>query len=96
MHYYAGIKSLWPLQINQPVIDAIKKLNSRNKVLSIGTYDFSTLHTNIPHNKLKNVMRKLINFYFKGEEKQFVAVTNFGGTWTVNKNRFKVTFVRLC
>ena len=44
---------------NQPVIDGIKKLNSRKKALSIATYDFSTLYTNIQYNELRNVMREL-------------------------------------
>ena len=43
MHYFSGVKSFWPVQNNQPVIDAIKKFSSRNKALSISTYDVSTL-----------------------------------------------------
>ena len=58
----------------------IKKLNSRNKALLIITDDFLTLYTGITHGKLKIMMRELINFCFKGEKKQFVAVTKFGAT----------------
>ena len=53
MHYFSGVKSFWRVQNNQPATDAIKKLNSRNKTLSIATYDSFNLYTNIPHNKLK-------------------------------------------
>ena len=35
-------------------------------------------------------MRELINFCFKAGEKQFIAVTKFGATWTDNKNKFKI------
>ena len=56
-YYFSGIKSFCPVRNNQPALYAIKKLNTRNKALSIATYDFSTLNTNILHNKLKNVMR---------------------------------------
>ena len=56
---------------NQPVIDAIKKLNGIKKALSMPTYNFSTLYSNIPHNKLKNVTKELINFCFKGGEKVY-------------------------
>ena len=41
MHYFSGVESLWPVQNNQPAIDEIEKINSRNKALSIATYDFS-------------------------------------------------------
>ena len=36
----------------------------------------------MPHNKLKNVMRELINFCFKGGKNQFIAVTKFTSTCT--------------
>ena len=39
------------------------------KALPIRTYDSSTLFTRISFNKLKSVMRELINFYLKGGEK---------------------------
>ena len=52
MHCFSVLQSFWPVQINQPLIDAIKKLSSRSKELSITTYEFSTLYTNIRDNKL--------------------------------------------
>ena len=57
MDYFSGVKSFQPAQSNQPVIDRIKLLNSRNKPLSIATYDSSTLYSNIPDNKLKNLVQ---------------------------------------
>ena len=66
MHHISGVKSFWPVQNNQPVIDVIKKLNGRNKTLSIATYDISGFYTNIPLSKLKNLTRERIKFCFKG------------------------------
>ena len=37
-------------------------------------------------------MRELINFCFKGGEKQFIAAAKFRATWTDNKSKFKITF----
>ena len=37
-------------------------------------------------------MRELINFSFKGSVKQYIAVLEFGGTWTDDKNKFETTF----
>ena len=41
MHYFSGVKSFLPVQNHQPIIDAIKKINSKNKALSIASYDCS-------------------------------------------------------
>ena len=43
MHYYSRVKSFSPVQNNQPIIDAIKKINSRNKALLTATHDFFSL-----------------------------------------------------
>ena len=37
-------------------------------------------------------MRELINFFFKGREKQFIAITKLEATQTDDKNKFKITF----
>ena len=50
MYYFSETKSFWPAQNNQPVIDAIQKVNSRSRALSMAAYDF---HTNMSHIKLK-------------------------------------------
>ena len=53
MDNFSGAKSFGQVQNNQHVINAIKKLHRRVKLLSIATYNFSTLYINIPQNKLK-------------------------------------------
>ena len=50
-----------------------------------------SVHTNIPH-KILTLMEELINFCFKGGERQFIVVKKFGAAWTVNKNKYKRTF----
>ena len=47
MLYFSAVKSFWPAQNNKPVIDATKKLNKRNKAMSIATCYFPTLYINI-------------------------------------------------
>ena len=37
-------------------------------------------------------MREVINFCFKGWERQFNALTKSGATWTDNKNKLIITF----
>ena len=62
--FFSGINTFWTILNNRPVIDNIKKLNKRNKANSITCFDFSTLYTNIPHNKLIKVLNELIDFCF--------------------------------
>lgn len=56
--YYSGV---WPVQNNQTITDTINKINSIRKAVSMSTFDFSALYTNIPNHKLKPVMGEFIN-----------------------------------
>ena len=67
MLYFSAVKSFWPVQNNKPVIDATKKLNKRNKAMSIATCYFPTLYF-IQQTKY-DVKIELINFCFKGGKK---------------------------
>ena len=58
-------------------MNTVNKLNSRNKTISISMFNFSILYANIPHDKLKSVMRELINFCFDGGEKEFIGITRY-------------------
>lgn len=77
LYYNSDVKTFWPIQNNQIVIDAINKTNSRNKAMSLSTFDFSTLYTKIPHQKFKSVMGKLINFCFSSRVKEFIEITKY-------------------
>ena len=90
--YFSGVKSFWPIQNNIQVIDSIKKLNKRNLAKSITTFDFSTLYTSIPHDKLKNALREIINFGFKGGDKFYIGITNYGARWVKDKSACNITF----
>ena len=90
--YFSGVKKFWPIQNNTKVIESIKKLNSRKKAKSITTFDFSTLYTSIPHDKLKNAMREIINFGFKGGDKFYIGITKYGARWVNDKTKCNITF----
>ena len=55
-------------------------LNKRRKATSVSNFDFSTLYTQLPHNKLLMVLNSLIDFYFDGENK-YITVNNYGASW---------------
>ena len=48
------------------VIDTLKKINGKSSAKRISCFDFSTLYTNIPHDKLLERLNNLVDFAFKG------------------------------
>ena len=59
-------------------------LNKRRKATSVSTFDFSTLYTKLPHNKLLMVLNSLIDFCFDGGECKYITVNNYGARWVNN------------
>ena len=43
--------------------------------MSIGTYDFSTLYTKMPHHNLKYKLSSIVSFAFKGVDKTFIRLS---------------------
>jgi len=80
-HYYAkslffsGIKSFWIIQNNKPLLDCITKINKRKGARNISNFDFSTLYTMLPHDKLIDVLCKLIDFNFKGHTQDRINIS---------------------
>ena len=89
------MKTFWTVLNNQPVINAINNINSRKKARSFSTFDFSALYTNINHNKLRFVLRELINFCFDEDSGNYIAVTKFGARWVDDKKNYKIVYVKL-
>ena len=68
--------------MNQTVTDTINNPNLRNKEILISMFDFSILHANIPHHKLKLVMKELINVCFNSGNMEFTEIVRYGATCT--------------
>ena len=83
-HFFSHIKSFWVIKNNDPVVKTLKKLNARNNAKTISTYDFSTLYTKIPHQKLKHVLYELTDFCFKGCTDSKILIHNNGARWSHN------------
>ena len=84
---WSGINKFWIIQNTKPIIQSINDLNKRNAAKSISTFDFSTLYTKIPHDKLKQVLNEIIDFAFKGGTKEFIKVYNSTANWTKTSSR---------
>ena len=94
--YFSGVKSFWVVQFqnNQPVIEAIEKINRRSSASSISTFDFSTLYTKIPHDKLLFVLNSLTDFCFNGGENNFIEVSSYGAKWVKEDKGFGITLTK--
>ena len=72
---------MWIIQNSSELQDTLLK-NGRN----LKTYDFSTLYTSIPHDKLKDKLNQLITKAFKGMNKKYIKVNKYQAIW-VNKGK---------
>ena len=66
----SGVNQMWILKNSKDLLEILKSQNL-SSCHSIQTFDFSTLYTTIPHDKLKSRMKNLINqcFFFQKEWK---------------------------
>ena len=53
----------------------------------MSTFDFSTLYTNIPHDKLMYVLNEKNDFAFKVGTRDCVTFDNSGAFWTQFKSK---------
>ena len=84
---WSGIKTFCTIQNSYPVISSINKLNNSKAAKSMSTFDFSTLYTKIPHDKLLYVLNKITDFSFKGEARDYITVYNSGTFWSRPKSK---------
>ena len=87
-HFYSGIKSYWIIQNRDPVLRAVKKSCVRKSAKCVSSFDFSTLYTKIPHDKLIDVLNKIIDFVFKGGTRNEISVNRSGhANWVKDGER---------
>ena len=66
--FYSGLKYFWCVDNHQEIVQNLERISTQNNARSVSTYDFSTLYTKIPHDKLIDVMQfnsiQCIIFYY--------------------------------
>ena len=95
LQFFSGVNTFWVISNNQPITNAINKLNNRQRAKSISTFDFSTLYTKIPHDKLLFVLNSLVDFCFKGGMSQFIAIKYSETRWVQDPFKDNVVFGKL-
>ena len=93
--FYSQVKTFWVIQNNEHVIKSIEKLNKRNSVRSMSTFDFSTLYTKIPHEKLLEVMNSITEFCFQGGSHDLISFTlssKSHARWVPNNSKAEIKY----
>ena len=93
--FYSQVKTFWVIQNNEHVINSIKKLNKKGSVRSMSTFDFSTLYTKIPHEKLLEVMSSITDFCFQGGSHELISFSlssKSNARWVANSSRAAIKF----
>lgn len=90
--FLSNYNKFWVLQNPNPVLDSVKHINRKKGAKSIATYDFSTLYTKLPHDKLIKELHKLIDFVFKGGNKSYIKINKWGKAFWGKKTKDSVGF----
>ena len=81
--YLSNYNTFWVLQNSDPIIQSF---NIKRRATSIPTYDFSTLCTELPHDKLNSKLSSSDDFVYKGWDKTFIRLSHNGAVnWGKNK-----------
>ena len=73
--YFSGLKQFWPIDSHDEVVNALNRLSSKERAISIATYDFSTLYTKIPHNKLIEVLNLTAKSVFNDTDRKHLVAS---------------------
>jgi hypothetical protein len=83
---YTGFDFMWIIDNSLEVHKLLTSSKNKNsKPKNIITYDFSTLYTSIPHEKLKEQIKFLIHKAFHGMNKKFIKITKHKAYWSNKK-----------
>ena len=89
-HFYSNFNQFWVVENSTPILEKLKRCNLKRNAKSIDTFDFATLYTKIPHDKLVDTLIKVIDFTFKGGKKKFIATATRTAFWT-NKSSLGIS-----
>ena len=83
------------LQNNSLLLKCINKINKRKNAKQISTFDFSTLYTKIPHDKLLDILYKVVGFVFKAGTRDYIVINKQGcASWSSKKRGHHFVFTK--
>ena len=72
--FLANYNKFWIIQNSDPVLHSINKINKKNNAKLISTFDFSTLYTKVPHNKLINELSGIIDIVYEAGASKYIKL----------------------
>ena len=89
----SNYNKFWVLQNCDPVLDSLNRINKKKNAKSISTFDFSTLYTKIPHDKLIKELSEVIDFVFDAGNCKYIAISKSDKAyWSKTKPKSSVSF----
>ena len=91
----SGINQMWILKNSKDLLNNFKDRSSFSKITSLKTFDFSTLYTTIPHDKLKCRLKEIIHRAFhnkNGQTRYNFVVLGHESTYFVQNTTAAKTF----
>lgn len=77
-----GIDPMWILNNSTSFHKLSAAVNRKRNARNVCTYDFTTLYTSIPHQKLKSKLSWVIKTAFKSSGKSFISVHKNSASWS--------------
>ena len=73
--FLSNYNKFWVLQNVDPFIENINIMNRKKKAKSMAAYDFSSLYTTLPHDKLIERLCNVIHFVFEGRNRTHICIS---------------------
>jgi len=91
--FLSNYNQFWVLQNCNPVLKALNRINKRQNAKSISTFDFSTLYTKLPHDKLLKELSEVIDFVFECGKCNYIVISQHGTAyWSTKKPKSLIAF----
>ena len=92
--FLSNYNKFWVLQNCNPILEIISKINKKENAKCISTFDFSTLYTKLPHDKLVKELSDVITFVFDhGGSSSYITVPSNGKAyWSKKKSKSSISF----
>ena len=73
--FLSNYNQFWVLPNVDSITENIDIVNRKKKAKSVTAYDFSTLYTALPHDKLITRFCNVIDFAFKGGNRTYICIS---------------------
>ena len=89
--FFSGLNNFWCVDKSSDITSTLDRFNRKGKAYSVSSFDFSTLYTKIPHDKLIDVLSKLVDSTFNDTTREFMSVGTNRAYWVkgVRGKKFK-------